>query len=156
MVCSFARLANYATRYKRFLDIERDDDVATKKVQIDRLLVRLDRELRARKGKNLDLLCVVEDLSRLLHGARLTCCKSGKDRTAMAVTLEQCNLLIAHHDMLPPILQQALDAMRSVGVRRENVLKNIGEKRYAFNKIQVYALPKLYRPPLGTYGSQIT
>ena len=53
------------------------------------------------------------------------------------------------------VLQQALDAMRSVGVRVNNVLKNIGDTRYAFNKLQVYALPKLYRPPLTNTGAQM-
>ena len=41
----------------------------------------------------------------------------------------------------------------SVGVRVDNVEKNIGERKFAFNKLQVYALPKKLRPPLTTMGA---
>ncbi len=62
----------------------------------------------------------------------------------MSVTLEQCNLLIAHHDMRPSILQEALDAMRSNGVRRENLVKNIGENRCD----EVFSLSLLFEASL--------
>lgn len=74
----------------------------------------------------------------------------------MAVTLEQCTILRTQHGMIDSLLQQALDAMRTSGTRRENVYKNSNEPRYAFNKLQVYTLPKLYRPPPNTFGSTVT
>lgn len=45
--------------------------------------------------------------------------------------------------------------MRKTGVRIQNVIKNIGEPRYAFNILQARALPKPLRPPEGTYGNAV-
>jgi len=58
--------------------------------------------------------------------------------------------------MDPCHLQNALDVMRSIGTRMDNVEKNIGERKYAFNRLQIAALPKLLKPPLMSIGSQVT
>ena len=41
--------------------------------------------------------------------------------------------------------------LSSQGTRIRNAEKNIGVPSYAFNAIQVVALPKFFRPPEGTY-----
>lgn len=41
--------------------------------------------------------------------------------------------------------------LSSQGTRIRNAEKNIGNAQYAFNVLQVFALPPLYRPPDGTY-----
>eukprot|EP00051_Salpingoeca_urceolata_P018731 m.265874 g.265874 ORF g.265874 m.265874 type:complete len:1155 (-) comp19266_c3_seq1:47-3511(-) len=154
------RLAQYVSSFKEYVQH------LTKKVKhpsqlpdtsrLDKLMANLKKAICAKKPKNIEILTLAEAIVRILRGGRMTCCKSGKDRTSMSVTLEQCNILIEKHKMLSSVLQHALDAMRSVGTRRDNVEKNIKEKRYAFNKLQVFSLPKLYRPPIGTFGSTIT
>ena len=48
----------------------------------------------------------------LCPGLRLTCCKSGKDRTGMSATLEQVSFLSREFDLADSEYQRALDTMR--------------------------------------------
>ncbi len=93
----------------------------------------------------------------LVGAARVTMCKSGKDRTAMSVTLEQYKALSQHvgQDSLLPTNQPNcyLNVIRSNGVRRENARLNTGLDIFAFNILQQGFLPEEYRPPLGSFGA---
>lgn len=104
---------------------------------------------RREETKNMRLLAAAARLTRLVEGGRITCCKSGKDRTAMSVTLEQARLLDAHHFLHEHVVQTA-NLMRSHGVRRENVIVNIENPSYAFNMVTLALLPEEYTPPAGT------
>jgi hypothetical protein len=46
--------------------------------------------------KEFEILAISADAVRLLGGGRITCCKSGKDRTGQSVTLE-CARLLGYH-----------------------------------------------------------
>ncbi|KAH8048027.1 phosphatidylinositol-3,4-bisphosphate 4-phosphatase [Aureococcus anophagefferens] len=106
-------------------------------------------------GKNVHVLLHSSDLLRDLAGSHAICCKSGKDRTAMAVTLEQTRAL--SRDLRVFDERMLCKLLRAHGVRRRNLLLNTGQDRYAFNAVQVKSLPVCYRPPAGTYtGNALT
>ena len=149
-------------------------------------MTNADKSLRLLRGaieetdhsrKNFQILQLAVDVSRSLHGGRITCCKSGKDRTAMSATLEMGQVYINNNNkaitttMTIPsafanlsvapvqIIQQhspsvdsgqVVRALREHGLRRHNCHKNVGQPTFAFNAIQRKLLPKQYRPPLNT------
>lgn len=101
--------------------------------------------------KNVALLMDASDFCRELGGARVTCCKSGKDRTAMSVTLEQARICCSELKATQGTRLVAM--MRLYGVRRRNVFMNTRSSKFAFNEMQRRLLPECYKPPLGTYKS---
>ncbi|XP_071951423.1 inositol polyphosphate-4-phosphatase type I A-like isoform X2 [Antedon mediterranea] len=124
-------------------------------VTLDILVSSLAHHVQLKSHKNMEILQISSELTRRMNGVRFTSCKSAKDRTAMSVTLEQCSLLQKEHQMDPKIFQHLLDTMRSDGIRRDNVRKNlVHTNKYAFSKMQLRAFPKLYRPPDRTFGKQ--
>ncbi|CAK4682816.1 unnamed protein product [Aphanomyces euteiches] len=110
--------------------------------------------------KNHRILLEASDDIRRLNGGRVTFCKSGKDRTAMSVTLDQARIVgslwkegapLLIHDQGQNVdwtlLKPVANLMREFGVRIEVAKKNVGQLRYSFNSLQRKMLPKMYRPP---------
>ncbi|KAI1291100.1 Inositol polyphosphate-4-phosphatase type I A [Halotydeus destructor] len=143
---SFYKLENYVTNLA----------CLENNVLIDELAA-LRSELYSQRAKNVRVLQLMESIARKLQGIRFTSCKSAKDRTGMAVTLEEARLCFEHSGLNElknsSLLCNMLDKLRTEGTRRENTKKNIGAAKYAFNSLQCMTLPKLYRPPAGTYGN---
>jgi hypothetical protein len=99
--------------------------------------------------KNVDLLLEVERTCLILGGIRVTFCKSGKDRTGMAVTLEQARQLGERFacGMSSTRLLKDANLMRIHGTRLMVAEKNIGKAVYSINILQAQFLPEVFRPP---------
>ncbi|XP_068159958.1 inositol polyphosphate-4-phosphatase type I A [Drosophila tropicalis] len=148
---NYLRLSQYVGRYRK-LGLGSVDTGES----LQSLLGFMEQQLRANVSKNIKILHLAEDACRLMDGLRFTSCKSAKDRTGMAVTLEQCRVLVREFQLPAKHVPNALSTMRSEGTRMDNVLKNIGKRKYAFNLPQVISLPAMYRPPVGAYGKAET
>ncbi|XP_037028199.1 inositol polyphosphate-4-phosphatase type I A isoform X2 [Bradysia coprophila] len=153
---NFDRIKQYHIRYKKLNlsvpDTPSKTEITVQVQTVTDLLFEMEESLRSNASKNIKILHLAEDICRAVQGLRLTSCKSAKDRTGMAVTLEQCRILQKEFHLPASNLQNVMDTMRSKGTRCDNTVKNIGIRKYAFNLPQVLALPQLYRPPTGSYG----
>lgn len=147
---SVQQLTTYCAKYKESFGSS-SARMSTRSIKMMQLLEQLRTQVHSRKYKNVDILSLSQELCRLIDCGRVTSCKSAKDRTAMSVTLEEAHILLQEMQMESSSFQQALDAMRSQGTRLRNAEKNVGVPLYAFNALQVFTLPPLYRPPDGTY-----
>ncbi|XP_005104317.2 inositol polyphosphate-4-phosphatase type I A isoform X1 [Aplysia californica] len=148
---SYATLYEYYSQFSQHFEdpLDKTKGVAS----LSHMMKLLQNHVMTKKSKNVDVLHMAEEVTRALRGLRVTFCKSGKDRTAMAVTLEMVHILQRHHNLASHVFMQSLDCLRSVGCRRENTLKNTGVKKYAFISLQMLYIPKMYRAPSGTYGN---
>ncbi|CAK4074306.1 unnamed protein product [Aphanomyces euteiches] len=145
---SLGTLMEYVGRYIQFLD---DATVA----DIDQHLAALHSAIDNQSNKKqVNILIESSDLCRRLGAGRTICCKSGKDRTAMSVTLEFSRILVDQMGVKQGM--HLCQTMRERGVRRTNVLVNTGKTMYAFNSIQLKCLPSCYQPPPHTANANVT
>lgn len=105
--------------------------------------------------KNVAIFTRVMTLMTSMHATCILACKSGKDRTSMAVTLEEARFIKEHCCIFGDQLTLVLDNIRRNGVRLENCRKNIGKSVYSFSPFQLHFLPKEFCPPSGTYSHNV-
>ncbi|VDO23807.1 unnamed protein product [Brugia timori] len=91
-----------------------------------------------------------------LHGIAVLCCKSGKDRTSMAITYEEGRIIRENCGVTAEQVGEMIVCLRREGVRRENCRKNIGRALYSFSPFQMHFIPKEFRPPSGTFAQGIS
>lgn len=128
-------------------------ELAELQSEIEALTGRLNERTENVQKKSVNILIASSDICRRLGAGRTTCCKSGKDRTAMSVTLETSRLLVDHFHVKQGV--HLCNAMRERGVRRINVLANTGKTKFAFNSFQLKYIPDCYKPPLACADSHV-
>ncbi|KAH7476472.1 hypothetical protein PRIC1_000481 [Phytophthora ramorum] len=129
-------------------------ELAELQSEIEALTGRLNIRSENVQKKLVNILIASSDICRRLGAGRTTCCKSGKDRTAMSVTLETSRLLVDHFHVKQGV--HLCNAMRERGVRRVNVLANTGKTKFAFNSFQLKYIPDCYKPPLACADSHVS
>lgn len=109
---NFDRLRQYFYRYKKLPlnggESRRDQNIDG----VSLVLGKMEESLRQNSMKNIRVLHFAEDIARAMHGLRFTSCKSAKDRTAMAVTLEQCRILQDEFHLPQCSAQNVMNTMR--------------------------------------------
>jgi hypothetical protein len=104
MVCTDKRASEGELHEEESLQDEQDalHQSFLQDEEIDSILHRIRSVINdPREKKNYMLLLQTENICRALKGGRVTSCKSAKDRTSMAITLEQTNVLLQQHNMRP-------------------------------------------------------
>ena len=107
----------------------------------------------AKGEKHVHVLIKSSEFCRSVGGVVGILCKSGKDRTAMGVTLDISKSLVEELGVLQG--KDVCQILRSSGVRTMNVFANTGQPMYAFNELQRIALPVCFRPPPSTYSGSV-
>lgn len=118
---NFDRLKQYFIRYKKIMMSRKlpetpptpsKNEIQNELQDASDLLVSMEDYLRKNASKNIRVLHLAADICRALHGIRFTSCKSAKDRTSMAVTLEQCRVLQKEFHLPSNSIQGVLNTMR--------------------------------------------
>ncbi|KAL5108938.1 Inositol polyphosphate-4-phosphatase type I A [Taenia crassiceps] len=81
------------------------------------VLSSLQYALETNKSKPVEVLRLATEVSSALNALRFTSCKSAKDRTGMAVSLEQTRWLMEVEGMHKDSFSPALKCLRSTGLR---------------------------------------
>ncbi|KAG5188437.1 hypothetical protein JKP88DRAFT_253471 [Tribonema minus] len=156
---SFHKLNQYCTKFYSEADTANPADPRPLVTHMH--LLRLEAAVMAQQHnqKNTAVLLESERAVQLLGGGRVTFCKSGKDRTAMSVTLEESFMLLDKH--LDGVGGEAralrvANVLRAHGTRIAVAEKNIGSPLYSFNAIQRQFIPELYRAPVQTIQDVLT
>ena len=103
--------------------------------------------------KHIHVLLKTNALCRKIAGVIGTSCKSGKDRTAMGVTLDATSHLVSTFGAQDG--KEVCQTLRMYGVRRMNVYANTGQAMYAFGPLDRLALPACYSPPAQTCSGTV-
>eukprot|EP00658_Telonema_sp_P-2_P040864 TRINITY_DN29222_c0_g2_i2.p1 TRINITY_DN29222_c0_g2~~TRINITY_DN29222_c0_g2_i2.p1 ORF type:complete len:353 (-),score=86.62 TRINITY_DN29222_c0_g2_i2:406-1464(-) len=126
-------------------------------------LERLLEDASSGSDKDVQLLIDSFMLCSAMHGGRMVCCKSAKDRTSMSSTLEMA-VLMANKGLFGyevytysrAILQLIRKLRGPEGCRIRNCELNTGKKMYAFNVFQQSTLPDLLKPPPSCAGNCVS
>lgn len=116
---NFDRLRQYFIQYKKKVTVTTSTPTTPNKANSAEQLQHVANQLSVMKdslrknaSKNIQILHLASDICRGLNGIRLTSCKSAKDRTSMAVTLEQCHVLQKEFHLPANDVQKVLNTMR--------------------------------------------
>lgn len=114
---NYIRLKQYYSRYRKLtLTVPETPSKHEPHLPASQTLLNvlnlLEEQLKANVSKNVKILHLAEDACRLMSGLRFTLCKSAKDRTGMAVTLEQCRVLIQEFQLPAKNVPYVLATMR--------------------------------------------
>jgi inositol polyphosphate-4-phosphatase len=153
---NFGRLGAYYKAYKiAALQINATSiDLGVEMAKWEEAFEALRASVYSPLKTNVHLIIHASCLCRQLSSVHGMCCKSGKDRTSMLVTLEEARLLGDHLRVIGG--RKVCNTMRKFGVRRTNVQLNTGQTKYAFNNVQRVFLPPCFQPPTGTYSGSAT
>jgi len=181
-------LQDYNTKLNEFESIDRVRlDVPTTAIKLPRPWYQLPHQTVNRRektfqlikehvskgsAKDVSLLVLADDYTRLVGGSTWISCKSAKDRTSMLCTLNAASALVKRvstiesskgsiskhktEDQKSSVHSEHVVAVANVlrsGVRFENCELNTGRRQYAFNRFQLGFLPKELRPPAELIGA---
>ena len=142
-----------------------EDEIEKKKIECNERVIstkkKLMREVMAAKklnnqnslNKNVDILLSLSEISRVMCGTNAILCKSGKDRTSMASTLENSKDISERLGVMYG--EDICETFRMQGCRRMNVYANTGQSFYAFNKLQIKTFPTCYKPPDNSHSKNV-
>ncbi|CAI8005393.1 Inositol polyphosphate-4-phosphatase type I A [Geodia barretti] len=106
-------LTSYFEKYEKLTSTTPSAQAKLELERVRDLFTKVQNQHTSHKPKNVEFFLYLEQLCQRLCGGRLTCCKSGKDRTGMSVTLEECSVLRTNHHLASSSYHTTLATLRS-------------------------------------------